>query len=120
MFHIRKDKFDAGYLGVDIFFLISGYLMCMLLSRHEQLSLTNIIDFYYRRIKRIFPIYFFVIFVVQITAFYYWLYPLEYNLLVMQTVKPLLFIENQHEITDANYFKEVNRIVFCVYLSYYY
>ncbi|KAI6174823.1 Acyl-transf-3 domain-containing protein [Aphelenchoides bicaudatus] len=52
LFHIKSDLFGNGYLGVDVFFVISGYLMCMLLSRHSKLDCHKVADFYYRRIQK--------------------------------------------------------------------
>lgn len=60
---------NRGFLGVDFFFVISGYLITTLLlreaSKHGSFSLR---DFYIRRAIRIIPIYFFV---VSGVAFYY-------------------------------------------------
>lgn len=57
LFHIWPEWFPNGYLGVDIFFVISGFLMSTIL--HDQLTInkSTMIGFYYRRIKRIAPIY---------------------------------------------------------------
>jgi peptidoglycan/LPS O-acetylase OafA/YrhL len=55
--------FSRGFLGVDMFFVLSGYLIVTLLLRekqaHQSISLKN---FYIRRALRIFPIYFGVLF----------------------------------------------------------
>ncbi|KAF8381938.1 hypothetical protein PRIPAC_71080, partial [Pristionchus pacificus] len=56
-FHLRPDLFPLGYLGVDIFFVISGYLMSIMLSRVAVLNSKNIVDFYWRRLSRILPLY---------------------------------------------------------------
>ncbi|GMS86425.1 hypothetical protein PENTCL1PPCAC_8600, partial [Pristionchus entomophagus] len=56
-FHIRPDLFINGFLGVDVFFILSGFLISSILSRHEKLSLGSIIQFYARRFKRIVPLY---------------------------------------------------------------
>lgn len=56
VFHIWKDILPGGYVGVDVFFVISGYLITGLLLREAQqtgrISLTN---FYARRIRRLLP-----------------------------------------------------------------
>ena len=55
-FHIAKDKFPNGYLGVDIFFVISGYLITQQLSNLKTYDLTRYLrEFYFRRLKRIIP-----------------------------------------------------------------
>ena len=56
IFHISPSALPGGYIGVDIFFVISGYLITLLLVR--DISLTgqlNLVRFYRRRIQRIFP-----------------------------------------------------------------
>ncbi|MFW2057472.1 acyltransferase family protein [Acinetobacter haemolyticus] len=61
LFHFQIFGFSAGYLGVDIFFVISGYLMTKIIIEKlykQQLSFT---DFYLARIIRIFPALLFLI-----------------------------------------------------------
>ena len=54
--HFNKDILPGGYLGVDIFFVISGYVITSSLeSRREEKFIDFIGSFYERRIKRIFP-----------------------------------------------------------------
>lgn len=74
-FHYFPDHFPNGYLGVDLyainsvnhltrifrFFVLSGYLMSMMLSRHIDLNMSVILDFLYRRVKRIVPLYYLVV-----------------------------------------------------------
>ena len=64
----------GGYIGVDIFYVISGYLITGLLLR--ELERTGTLDFrafYLRRIKRLLPTSFFVLAITGLTAWY--LYP---------------------------------------------
>ncbi|WKY13957.1 hypothetical protein Q1695_004638 [Nippostrongylus brasiliensis] len=59
--HFFPDQFIIGYIGVDIFFVLSGFLVAMLLHRTSTISFATVVDFYYRRIKRIIPLYFLTI-----------------------------------------------------------
>ncbi|AZO74474.1 acyltransferase [Mesorhizobium sp. M1D.F.Ca.ET.043.01.1.1] len=52
LFHFGVPGFPGGFVGVDIFFVISGYLITRLLTAEGGLSL---IEFYGRRIRRILP-----------------------------------------------------------------
>ncbi len=60
--------FKTGYIGVDIFFVISGYLITsiiysqMLIPSDKSTSQFSVLDFYERRIRRILPVFFFVVF----------------------------------------------------------
>jgi peptidoglycan/LPS O-acetylase OafA/YrhL len=54
--HFSKDLLPSGYLGVDIFFVISGYVITASLSNREHKSLGDfLLGFYTRRIKRLLP-----------------------------------------------------------------
>jgi peptidoglycan/LPS O-acetylase OafA/YrhL len=54
--HFNKDILPSGYLGVDIFFVISGFVITSSLRRHQATSFQDfIIGFYARRLRRILP-----------------------------------------------------------------
>ena len=55
--HLNSDLLPGGFLGVDIFFVISGFVITLALeARWEKKSLTSfVLDFYARRAKRILP-----------------------------------------------------------------
>ena len=62
---------SGGFIGVDIFYVISGFLITGLLLREiERTGTVNFKDFYARRFKRLLPTSFFVL---AITAFISWL-----------------------------------------------
>ena len=59
LFHAFPSLLQGGFIGVDVFFVISGYLISSIIYRNlfnkENPGSLNIVDFYIRRIKRIFP-----------------------------------------------------------------
>ena len=60
-----------GFLGVDLFFVISGYLIVTLLLReHRRTGTISLRNFYIRRTLRIFPVYYAIVFALSL---YYWL-----------------------------------------------
>ena len=80
--------FFNGYVGVNIFFVISGYLITVLLMRENALTHTiNLKKFYIRRTLRIFPAYYFLLlfyFILQLCHVLYfppvsWLTSLTYT-----------------------------------------
>ena len=54
-YHAFPEWFSSGYVGVDIFFVISGYLISTIILENLQNGNFNFSVFYARRIKRIFP-----------------------------------------------------------------
>ncbi len=63
LFHAGVDFFSGGYVGVDIFFVISGYLITSILLNELQEGSFSIISFYERRARRILPALFLVLLV---------------------------------------------------------
>ena len=55
LFHAFPAKFKSAYTGVDIFFVISGFLISSIIFNDLEHKKFSFIDFYSRRIKRIFP-----------------------------------------------------------------
>ena len=54
--HFNKNIIPNGYLGVDMFFVISGYVITSSLSKQNSLNFFEfILSFYERRIKRLIP-----------------------------------------------------------------
>ena len=62
LFHAKIQLFEGGFIGVDIFFVISGYLITSILIIEIQKGTFSLIDFYERRIRRILPAMFLVMF----------------------------------------------------------
>lgn len=68
IFHFNSDWLPGGFLGVDIFFVISGYLITSIISRQIAQNRFTFRDFYTRRIKRILPLFFVVLLVTTLVA----------------------------------------------------
>ncbi|MBV5302724.1 MAG: acyltransferase [Chlorobium sp.] len=60
-FHLGIPGFSGGFVGVDVFFVISGYLITSIILKDIQSGQFSITRFYERRIRRIFPALFPVI-----------------------------------------------------------
>ena len=54
-FHLSIPGFEGGYVGVDVFFVISGFLITNLIIGQIETNTFTLRDFYSRRIRRIFP-----------------------------------------------------------------
>ena len=68
MYHAGVPGFSGGYVGVDIFFVISGFLITQLLRNELERGRFSLAAFYERRVRRIFPALMAVLLVVSIVA----------------------------------------------------
>tara|TARA_R100000322_G_scaffold99519_6_gene62979 strand:- start:5045 stop:5296 length:252 start_codon:yes stop_codon:yes gene_type:complete len=55
LYHAGFSLFSGGYAGVDVFFVISGYLITGIIGEEIRQQRFSVLHFYERRIKRIFP-----------------------------------------------------------------
>ena len=55
LFHAGFDVFGGGFIGVDVFFVISGYLITSIIIADLARSDFSLIGFYERRARRILP-----------------------------------------------------------------
>ena len=55
IFHLGAPGFAGGYVGVDVFFVISGYLITSIVLRELELGRFSLRTFYFRRIRRLAP-----------------------------------------------------------------
>lgn len=76
LFHAGFSSFEGGFVGVDVFFVISGYLITtIILSQMEEGSF-SIVNFYERRARRLLPPLFLVMFVSLLFS-WFWLLPAD-------------------------------------------
>ena len=68
LFHYRVPGFSGGFVGVDVFFVISGYLITGLILKEMGEGRFSLRHFYERRIRRIFPALFAMLGVATIAA----------------------------------------------------
>src|SRR6202021_3156606 len=75
-FHLSPNRLPGGFVGVDVFFVISGYLISSIVFSEIAASRFSVIGFYERRIRRIFPALFGMLAVCSVFATIY-LFPNE-------------------------------------------
>lgn len=97
LYHFKIPGFGNGFLGVDIFFVISGFLMAVLYKNQPAL------DFYKRRALRLLPPYFVLILaVLGVSAFI--VSPYEYSQVVEQSLYSSVFAANFGFWGQTSYF----------------
>lgn len=74
LFHAGFENFGGGFVGVDIFFVISGYLITTILIQDLENNRFNIVSFYERRARRILPALFLMMFLCLPFALF-WMLP---------------------------------------------
>jgi len=60
LFHLDIPYVAGGFLGVDVFFVISGFLITRILKQEAEVSRLDAVNFYARRVRRLFPALFVV------------------------------------------------------------
>ena len=70
LYHAGISQFKGGFVGVDVFFVISGFVITgLLLREREGTGRTSLVDFYARRVRRILPMATVVILVTVVAAY---------------------------------------------------
>jgi len=103
VFHAWEQVFPGGYIGVDLFFVISGFLISGIVFKALRAGSFSFLDFYLRRIKRIFPALFLVLTAVWIAA-WLWLLPDEFIEVGKHIASGAAFTANVALWTEAGYF----------------
>lgn len=103
LFHAGVPIVSGGFIGVDVFFVISGYLITSILLREHEIGRFSLLKFYERRVRRIFPALFLVLFTASILAWFYLLPEdmVEYSNSLLSSI---FFISNIYFSQDIGYF----------------
>jgi peptidoglycan/LPS O-acetylase OafA/YrhL len=93
LFHLKVSGFQGGFVGVDVFFVISGYLISRNILRDLQLGRFSFGQFYIRRTRRIYPALIFTV-VATYIAGALWCAPEMFHDLAKEGTHALLSISN--------------------------
>jgi peptidoglycan/LPS O-acetylase OafA/YrhL len=103
LFHAGFELFSGGFVGVDVFFVISGYLITTILIEDIENKRFSIVNFYERRARRILPALFFVM-LVCIPFAWMWMYASQMKDFSQSLVAVSLFASNVLFWREAGYF----------------
>jgi len=102
-FHAFPQAVPGGFIGVDVFFVISGYLITTILRQELQGHARTLVGFYARRVLRIFPALVLVLFFCLIVG-WYTLLASEYKQLGKHVALGAAFLSNLGLWLEAGYF----------------
>lgn len=103
LFHTSLDVATGGYVGVDVFLVISGYLISSIILRERAEGRFTYVGFYERRIRRIFPALF-VVLATTSAACWFFLPPEALQTYSQSLVATLLFVSNVFLLWKSGYF----------------
>ena len=104
-FHASPNWITGGFVGVDVFFVISGYLITRNICTGLEQNTFGIGDFYSRRVRRIFPALCLVLLFSAVVGWFYML-ALEYRSLGKHIAGAASFVENILYYNEQGYFDE--------------
>lgn len=102
LFHVWPDYFSFGFVGVDIFFVLSGYLITKIVLTKQAKNSFSLYLFYRNRVRRIFPALALVM-VSTLAVGYLLLFPDEYEMLGAHTLSSSFFYQNFKLIDESGY-----------------
>ena len=103
LFHAGFELFSGGFVGVDVFFVISGYLITTILIEDIDNKRFSVVNFYERRARRILPALFFVM-LVCIPFAWMWMLPSQMKDFSQSLVAVSLFASNILFWRESGYF----------------
>lgn len=103
LFHFNASWMPGGFAGVDVFFVISGFLMTGIIFRGIEQEKLSILDFYVARANRIIPALALLCLVLFVFGWFY-MTPLEYKALGKHAASSVTFISNIVYWREAGYF----------------
>jgi len=112
-YHLQIPWFNNGFIGVDIFFVLSGYLITELLLRNALEDRSDIIAFYWRRAHRLLPAFLFMLGIVAILVWL--LVPLKIVDFAKNAFWSLGYLSNMYYYFTSGYFSTSAQLNFLLH-----
>ena len=103
LFHFGVLGFSGGFIGVDVFFVISGFLMTSIVVKGIENNKFSILQFYLSRAIRIIPALF-VLCVILLLLGWFLLLPVDYQNLSKHIISSINFFSNINYYLESGYF----------------
>lgn len=104
VFHLDHSILESGFIGVDIFFVLSGFLITSILLFDIDQGKFSVARFYQRRIARIAPAFLLVL-VTSLAAAYYVYSPQDFSRLGTSSIAAVLSVINLTLLKQGGYFE---------------
>jgi len=109
LFHAGWEVFSGGYVGVDVFFVISGFLITSIIIGERAEGRFSILRFYERRARRILPALF-VVLAATLPFAWAWMPPDAFEDFLRSLAFAALFISNVHFWEYSGYFAQASEM----------
>ncbi len=104
LFHAELNVLKGGFLGVDIFFVISGYLITSIILKEKEAGTFSLLNFYGRRARRILPALFFVV-LCCLPAAWFLMVPHELKDFSQSLISVATYTSNIFFFLESGYFE---------------
>jgi peptidoglycan/LPS O-acetylase OafA/YrhL len=104
LYHAGFGTFAGGYVGVDVFFVISGYLITSIIVSDQRAGKFTLVNFYGRRARRLLPALFLVIFCTLPFA-WFWMLPQDLKAFSDSVIAVSVFASNIYFYASTGYFE---------------
>jgi peptidoglycan/LPS O-acetylase OafA/YrhL len=103
LYHAQPELVPGGFIGVDVFFVISGFLITRIIMTEIKAANFSPARFYARRVRRIFPALITVLLAAYLIGWFV-LLPRGFSLLGQNIVASVGFVSNLFQLTQTGYF----------------
>ncbi len=114
VYHFNSDYIPSGFAGVDVFFVISGFLMTSIIYKGISTKTFSLIRFYISRAKRIAPSLCVVVLVLLVFG-YIFLDPMTFQQVGNHSLSSMLFYSNYTYLGESGYFDQSSKEKFLLH-----
>jgi peptidoglycan/LPS O-acetylase OafA/YrhL len=105
LFHAKLPFVTGGFVGVDVFFAISGYLITSILLKEVEANTFNYLQFFTRRIRRLFPVLL-VVYLVTLLVFVNYYPPFLFDSIAQSALASIFLSSNMFFWQEGGYFSK--------------
>ncbi len=109
LFHAGFSQFHGGFIGVDVFFVISGFLITLHIVEQKESGIFSFTKFYHRRIARLLPAAA-TVFLITLATSYFILSPADLMRVGQSVIYVSLSVSNMFFLSEAGYFDQASSL----------